>query len=287
MSLYYTINSFNLTDCEGNHAQAVAHAAQLASQERNIYVPTYVVVPENCPSKKIDAAKAYGASVLLSGIAPEDRVALAARIQSSTRAILVPPADHLHIALGQATLVREFLQQVVSISHGTLDAIIVPSGGGGLLVGAAAVCNPEGVTVYGAEPECGGPALAAARQRGIRTTHLGSTVTIADGLRSLTGESNWEIVKARETVEDVYAVSEQQIKEALQLAIEELGFIIEPSAAVPLAVALFNEEFHRQIAKKKRHVRIGIVLTGGNISEKELQTILPDLSMSVSYEGRT
>jgi threonine dehydratase len=170
------------------------------------------------------------------------------------------------------------------MSHGALDAIVVPSGGGGLLVGAAAVCKPQGVIVYGAEPESGGPGLQSARQRGRRTTHFESPSTIADGLRSLTGESNWEIVKERENVEDVFTVTEQHIKEALRLAIEELGFIIEPSAAVPLAVALFNTEFQRRIAMKRRHVRVGIVLTGGNISEKELRAILPDLNLSMGYE---
>ncbi|KAH7384056.1 tryptophan synthase beta subunit-like PLP-dependent enzyme [Phaeosphaeria sp. MPI-PUGE-AT-0046c] len=134
----------------GNHAQAVAHATQVESRERNMSIPTYVVVPSNCPAKKITAAKSYGATVLLSGTAPQDRVALANRIRQSTGAILVPSADDADIVLGQATAVRELLSQVGEVGQ-QLDVVIVPSGGGGLLVGAIAVCKGLGVTVFAAE----------------------------------------------------------------------------------------------------------------------------------------
>ncbi|ORY12332.1 serine racemase [Clohesyomyces aquaticus] len=266
----------------GNHAQAVAHAAQLASQTRGIPIPTYVVVPKNCPNKKIDAAKRYGATVLLSGTAPEARSLLATRIQESTGAVLVPPADHLNISLGQSTLIREFLHQVEDMSCGSLDAVIVPSGGGGLLVGAAAACKTLGVTVFGAEPKNGGAGLTAALQKGSQNFIMGQDPTIADGLRSLTGEANWNLIKNRENVEQVFTATEAQIKEALRLAIEELGFIIEPSAAVPLAVALFNSEFQRRMAREKTLVRVGIVLTGGNIGEEDLLTTLPGLCLGGS-----
>jgi threonine dehydratase len=260
----------------GNHAQSVAHAAQLASRERGIPIPAYVIVPENCPRKKVEAAKHYGANVFMSGLQPEDRVQLAAQVQRATGAILVPPADHKNIVLGQATLVREFLQQVKRQGH-ELDAIIVPSGGAGLLVGAAAACKNKRVAVFGAEPKYGGPRLADARARSVRIRKLDQTFTVADGLRSLTGEANWEIVKEREHVENVYTVTEQEIRDSLRLAIEDLGFIIEPSAAVPLAVALFNEKFRTRIVREQRCVRVGIVLTGGNISKEELFRIVPEL----------
>ncbi|KAF2197101.1 tryptophan synthase beta subunit-like PLP-dependent enzyme [Delitschia confertaspora ATCC 74209] len=263
----------------GNHAQAVAHAAQLASQERNIPIPTYVVVPENCSDTKINSARRYCATVFLSGTDPEARVKLAKQIQHTTGAVLVPPADHRDIALGQATLVQEFLQQTKDMGH-SLDALIVPSGGGGLLVGAAAVCKPYRIIVFGAEPECGGPGLSAAKQRGTRTTHMDQgTSTVADGLRSLTGEANWEIIKETENVEDIFTVTEAEIKDTLRMAIKNLGFVIEPSAAVPLAVALFSTKFHaRMTAEQKMHLKVGIVLTGCNIGEGQLMRILPNQS---------
>lgn len=265
----------------GNHALAVARAAQIASRERNINIPIHVVVPHNCSATKVAAAKTFGAVVIHCDVQPEARIHLAYQIARETGAIVVPPADHENIALGQATLVREFLDQVKDAGP-SLDAVIVPSGGGGLLVGAAAVCKPCGILAFGAEPARGGPGLAQAIQKGERTKVFTSSDTIADGLRSLTGEANFEIIKKKENVDSVFGVGEDQIRDSLKLVLQELGFIIEPSAAVPLAAALFCPEFHkRMMNESKRRIkhkfRIGVVLTGCNISEADLALILPEL----------
>ena len=243
-----------------------------------MHIPSYVVVPSNCPQKKVEAAKSYNASVFLSGTDPEDRVHLASQIQKTTGAILVPSADHVDIVLGQATVVRQFLQQVADLGE-HLDAVIVPSGGGGLLVGAIAVCKAQGVTVLAAEPEHGGPGLASALLTGHRTLHLDGTPTIADGLRSLTGEHNWEHIKQAGNVGEVFTVTEHQTKEALVLAIEELGCLIEPSAAVPLAAALFTPAFAQRMCTLQRNARVGIVLTGANIDVRELLEMAPGLDV--------
>jgi threonine dehydratase len=195
-------------DGSGNHVQAVAHATQVGSREREIPIPTYVVIPSNCPENKIIAAKSYGATVPLSGTAPEDRMLLANRIRQSTGAILVPSADDADIVLGQATAVRELLSQVGEVGQ-QLDAIIVPSRGGGILVGAIAVCKALGVRVFVAEPKHGGQGLAAALQNGRRTLKLEGTLTIADGLRSLTGEANWEHIRQPANVDQVFTASEE------------------------------------------------------------------------------
>lgn len=262
----------------GNHALAVAHAAQLASKRKNFPIPTYVALPSNCSPIKVDAAKRHGATVLHAGTTHDAKIKLAKKVQQSTGAALIPPADHLDIVLGQATAVRELLDQVAGMGHG-LDAVIVPSGGGGLLVGAIAVCKSLGVTVFGAEPAVGGPGLSAAIEKGARATKMDPAPTIAEGLRSLAGEENWEHIKCPGNVGGVFTASEQQIKEALRAGIENLDCVIEPSAAVPLAVALFNPDFQRQMAALKRHVRVGIVLTGGNVSSEELLRLVPDLDL--------
>jgi threonine dehydratase len=267
-----------LTNYQGNHAQAVAHATQVASRDRKMSISSYVVVPSNCPVKKINAAKSYNATVLLSGTAPADRVLLAKQVKHSTGAILVPSADHVDIVLGQATAIREFLHQIADLGQ-SLDAVIVPSGGGGLLVGAIAVCKPRGVTVFAAEPETGGPGLASALLSGQRSLDLDGTSTIADGLRSITGEANWAHIRQAGNVDQVFTVNEDQIKDAIKLGIEELGFLIEPSAAVALAVLLFSPAFARRMAMFARDVRVGIVLTGGNIGLEDLLTLVPDLDL--------
>jgi threonine dehydratase len=217
--------------------------------------------------------------VLLSGTAPEDRVDLANRIRQSTGAILVPSADDADIVLGQATAVRELLSQVGEVGQ-QLDAVIVPSGGGGLLVGAIAVCKPLGVTVFAAEPEHGGPGLAASLQKGQRTLMLDGRLTIADGLRSLTGEANWEHIRQPGNVDQVFTVSEEHIKKALNIATEEMGCLLEPSAVVALAVVLFSPEFALRMTEFKRTTRVGVVLTGGNVGAEDLVRMVPDIDSS-------
>jgi threonine dehydratase len=208
---------------------------------------------------------------------------LADSIQKSTGAALVPPADHVDIVLGQGTAVSELLGQVAVMGRNPLDVIIVPSGGGGLLVGAAAVCRSQGVRLFGAEPECGGPGLTEALRNGMRPDSDAAPNkinTIADGLRSSTGVANWEHIKIQDNVEGVFTASERQIKEALRIAIETFGFIIEPSAAVPVAVVLFNTEFHRLIAKEEGKVKVGIVITGGNTSIDDVCEIIPGIKLN-------
>jgi threonine dehydratase len=266
------LHQYNAHTCLGNHAQAVAHAAQIASRDSGFHIPCSVCVPSYCPPKKISAARSYGANVLLSGTAPEDRVALATQIQSSTGAILVSP-DHADIVLGQATAIQELLAQAKG-----LDAVIIAGGTGGLLVGAIAVCKTAGVSVLAAEPERGGPGLAAALRSGRRATCLDGSETVADGLRTLTGEANWEHIKDG-GVDGMFTVSEVQIKDALRLVVEELGMLVEPSAAVGLAVTLFNPGFSRCMARFEGAAKVGVVLTGGNIGVEELLTLVSDLDV--------
>lgn len=232
-------------------------------------------MPHDCPQKKIDATKTCGGTVYLSGTEPEARLNLAQKIHNTTGAVIVPPADHVDIVLGQATAVSELLDQAQERDDVLLDAVIVPSGGGGLLVGAVAACKPQGILVFGAEPAHGGPGLANALRTAKRSERLEQERTIADGLRSLTGAANWEHIKSKDNVELVLAASEDEIVAAMRLAVETLGLIVEPSAAVALAVTLFSKQFHRRIAKMKGVVRIGVVLTGGNIGEEELQLLVP------------
>jgi threonine dehydratase len=168
----------------------------------------------------------------------------------------------------------------------SLDAVIVPSGGGGLLVGAIAVCKAQGVSVFAAEPEHGGLGLTNALRCGERSLTLHGPPSVADGLRSLTGRANCEHIRQPGNVDGVFGVSEGQIKEAMKIVIEELGFAIEPSAAVPVAAVLFSREFARRMAAFKGGARVGIILTGGNIGVDDLLTIVPDLDMERLSETR-
>ncbi|KAF9876516.1 hypothetical protein CkaCkLH20_05924 [Colletotrichum karsti] len=243
----------------GNHAQALA----LAAKENGI--TAHIVMPSTTRPYKIDATKGYGANVVVCG--PKDREAVAAQIVNETGARLIPPFNHPDVILGQATVGLEMQDQVQN-----LDAIIAPCSGGGLLSGVALSCEGTGVKVFGAEPEFEG---ADDGRRGYysgnRVTEV-NTRTIADGLIGVVGQMPWEIIYERRLVSGMFAVSEVEILEATKLILERLKVVVEPAAAVPLAVALFNEEFRSLVEKEagEKGWDLGLVLSGGNVGVEGL-----------------
>ncbi|KAJ4187019.1 hypothetical protein NW759_016911 [Fusarium solani] len=241
----------------GNHAQALA----LAATDKGI--KSYIVMPSTTRPNKIAVTKGYGAEVIFSGPQFEDREVVAAKVVNDTGARLVPPHDHPDIILGQATAGLEFQQQVKD-----LDAILSPCSGGGLLSGTALSCEGTDIRVFGAEPEFEG---ADDGRRGYYSgTRIAkvSTRTIADGLIGTISSHPWSIIYERRLVSGMYAVSEEEIVEATKLMLERLKIWVEPSAAVPLAVVLFNEDFRSMVEREAgdQGWDIGIIVSGGNIN---------------------
>jgi len=254
-----------ITHSSGNHAQALALAARTKGIKAHIVMPTI-----STPSK-IAATKGYGAHVVFSGSTAEEREAVVRDIQADTGAVLVPPYDHPDIILGQGTLALEFEKQVAEMQSGKghgLDAVIAPCGGGGMLSGVATALISTGVAVFGAEPSFEGAddarrGLAADPPKRVESV---KTLTIADGLRTPLGEITWTVISDKTKVRGMFSVSEEQIKSAMRLLLERAKLFIEPSGAVGLAVALYDEEF-RKIAEEEggeEGWNVGIVLSGGN-----------------------
>lgn len=238
------------THSSGNHAQAVARAAQLLD------VPAYIVMPENAPSIKIEATKGYGAEVIFCAPTVEARETTLQEVVARTGATFIHPYNDYNVIAGQATCAYELLQDVEE-----LDTIIAPVGGGGLLSGTALSTrywSPK-TKVIGAEPEKVNDAWRSMQSGEIETN---ATIdTIADGLRTNLGEKTFGII--RQHVDDIITVSEEAIVEAMQLVWERMKIIIEPSCAVPLAAVLQNKE-------RFADETVGIILTGGNVDLKKL-----------------
>ncbi|KAF7629520.1 hypothetical protein AFLA_013234 [Aspergillus flavus NRRL3357] len=161
----------------------------------------------------------------------------------NTCAILVPPYDHPDIILGQGTAALELEKQVAALMKDVDTEVDIkkdhPLNGG----------------------DDGRHGLAA----GSRIPAV-STLTIADGLRTPVGEINWTVIPDQKKVRGVFAVTEDQIKDAMKLVLERMKLLIEPSAAVPLAVVLFDEQF-RTIAEKEGGEKgwdVGVIFSGGN-----------------------
>ena len=149
---------------------------------------------------------------------------------------------------------------------GRLDAVIAPIGGGGMLSGIATALHGTGTYVFGAEPSFEG---ADDARRGLAANKLIPTVktlTIADGLRTPVGEIPWTIISDKTKLRGIYAVTEEQILQAMRLVLERMKVFVEPSAVVGLAVALYDEEFRGLVEKEggEEGWDIGIVLSGGN-----------------------
>ncbi|KAK6984869.1 threonine dehydratase [Favolaschia claudopus] len=272
-----------VTHSSGNHAQALA----LAARENNI--PAYIVMPDISAAPKIAATKGYGATVIFSGSTSVEREAAADKVIQDTGARLVPPYDHPDIILGQGTLGLELQDQVTealaspsppysSLLPPTqsprigLNAIIAPCGGGGMLSGVALSCENTGIRVFGAEPNYEGADDATrGYYSGTRITMVKS-LTIADGLRTPVGAYPWSIIYERRLVSGMYSVSEKEILAALRLVYERVKVVVEPSAVVGLAVALFNEDFRAMVEKEggEEGWDLGVVFSGGNVSLEAL-----------------
>ncbi len=233
-----------VTHSSGNHAQALALAARLRG------IPAHVVMPTNAPDVKRRAVAGYGARVVPCEPSLEARERTAAAVLAETGAHFVPPYDHPDVIAGQGTVAVELLEQVSD-----LDAIVAPVGGGGLLSGVciAAKALRPGIRVVGAEP-LGADDAARSKAAGRLLPQTGPN-TIADGLQTSLGALTWPVV--RDLVDAIATVDEEEIVRAMRLAWERAKQMIEPSAAVALAVAMGPA-----LAGSER---VGVVLSGGNV----------------------
>ncbi len=238
------------THSSGNFAAALA----LAASSRG--VDAYVVMPSNSPEIKKDAVAGYGAKIAYCEPTLKAREDGVAELIERTGATFIHPYDDYRIIAGQGTAALELLQDV---PH--LDVVIAPVGGGGLIGGTAIATHgvaPE-IKVVGAEPDLADDAFRSLRAgRIIPSTY---PPTIADGLRTSLGELTFPIIKR--LVHEIITVSEEETVRAMRLIFERMKLVVEPSAAVSLAV-LFKE---REEFKNKR---IGIILSGGNVDLDDL-----------------
>ena len=235
-----------VTHSSGNHGAALA----LAARERGI--AAHVVVPEGAVPTKLAAIRAYGATLHSCAPTMAAREAMAARVQAETGATLVHPfADPLVIA-GQGTAALELLAQA-----GTLDAVITPVGGGGLVGGTALAVTGrgEGARVFGAEPT-GADEAWRSLQAGRRVTD-GPRDTICDGLRGTIADINFALL--RDHGVEILRVDDDATRAAQALIAERLKLVVEPSSAIVLAALLGARG-------RFAGLRVGLVLSGGNVA---------------------
>jgi len=239
----------------GNHAQGVALASQLLGARATI------VMPGNSPAVKVEATRGYGATVVFCEDSSDDRARVAGEIVRKTGATLVPPYDDDLIIAGQGTAMVEVAEELPSV-----EVVVVPIGGGGLIGGTAVAAKHliPGVRVIGVETE---PANDA--QRSFRTKQIvkiDPPATIADGMRTQAiGKRNFEILL--KYVDDVVTVTDEEVMETMRFMLQRLKTLAEPTGAVaPAAV------FHRKIGVEGKTVCA--IISGGNVEPELLRRIL-------------
>ena len=228
----------------GNHAQAVAIAAQLLGTTATI------VMPEDAPPAKLRATEGYGAEIIRYDRWTESREEIGARLAEERSLALVKPYDDPLVMAGQGTAALELLDDVPD-----LDLLVTPVGGGGLIAGcatAAKALRPQ-IRVVGVEPATGDDTVQsiAAGER----VHIDVPRTIADGLQATEpGELTFAV--NRELVDEVVTVTDDEILAAMVFLFDRLKLVVEPSGAVGVA-ALLTGRTHGG--------RVGVVLSGGNV----------------------
>lgn len=230
----------------GNHAQGVAYAAAAYGSKATI------VMPRGTPIAKVSATEGYGAEVVLHGDCYDDAYEHAMQLQAERGAVFVHPFDDEEVIAGQGTISLEILRAMP-----TVNTVLVPAGGGGLLAGMAACIkqvNPS-IRVVGVQAAGADAIVRSFREGKVVSTKYAAT--IADGIAvKKPGELTTALIA--KYVDDMVTVDDDEIAEAILLLLERTKMVVEPAGAVALAAAINR----RVDLAGKRAV---CVLSGGNI----------------------
>ncbi|MBA7587271.1 L-threo-3-hydroxyaspartate ammonia-lyase [subsurface metagenome] len=238
------------THSSGNHAGALALASS------NFGIKCYVVMPDNSPQIKIDAVKEYGAEIVVCQPTLQAREDGLKEVIEKTGATFIHPYNNFHIIAGQGTAALEILEDMKSI-----DVIIAPVGGGGLLSGTAIAAKSikHDILVFGAEPKGADDAFRSMQEKRIMPSV--NPKTIADGLLTSLGSLTFKAIS--DNVDEILTVSEDSIRKAMLFIWERMKLVVEPSGCVPLAAVLGHRNYF--INKK-----VAIILSGGNADIKTI-----------------
>ena len=258
---YYKISTLSdeergrglITASAGNHAQGVAFAAKKFGCKADIVMPTVT------PLIKVNRTKSYGAEVILHGDVYDDAYAYACELAEKEGYTFVHPFNDIDVATGQGTIAMEIVQELP-----TVDYILVPIGGGGLVSGVATLAkmlNPK-IKVIGVEP-AEAASMKAARAAG-EVVQLESANTIADGTAvKAVGDKILPFVK--ENVDDVLLVEDDELIGAFLDMVENHKMIVENSGLLSVAAL-------KQLDCKGK--KVVCVLSGGNMDVITMSSIV-------------
>ena len=238
------------TTSSGNHGAALSMAVSRRGGS------TKVVMPHNTPKIKVENVKRNGGEVVWCEPDQKFRESVLKDVVEETSATVVHPYNDERIMAGQGTCAKEILEDVP-----TIDCIVSPVSGGGLLSGSlvAAKNMKNSVKVFGAEPEEADDAYQSLKQGKIVPNK--TINTICDGLRAEIGSKTFPVIQ--NLVDEIIPVSEKDIIESLQMIWERMKIIVEPSCSISLALILKNK-------KMFKNKNVGLIMSGGNVDLNKL-----------------
>ncbi|WP_228550262.1 threonine ammonia-lyase [Salinibacillus xinjiangensis] len=238
----------------GNHAQGVAFAAT------KLGINSKIFMPEKTPNAKVQATKGYGAQIVLTGESFQEAYEAAMETQQKEDLVFVHPFDDPDVIAGQGTIALEMLQQEPS-----LDTIMVPVGGGGLISGiaiAAKHINPK-IRIIGVQAKGASPAYNRFYRSGPSTVKTVST--IADGIAvKKPGIQTFPLIQ--QYVDDIVTVSDEDIALAMVYMLERRKSLLEGAGATAFAGLLAHG--HRIPSKQ-----CGVIVSGGNMDLSKMPMI--------------
>ena len=239
----------------GNHAQGVAFAST------SLGVQSTIVMPRSAPLAKAAATEGYGARVLLYGDCYDEAYSKALEIQQETGAVFVHPFNDEDVVAGQGTIALEILRDIP-----TVDTVIIPAGGGGLLAGMAFCIkqiNPR-IQVVGVQAQGADAIVRSFREKKLVATK--TSTTIADGIAvKEPGIHTFDL--CQQYVDEIVSVTDDEISTAILALIEQHKLIAEGAGAVAVAAAMFNKV---PIKGKK----VICLISGGNIDVNILSRVI-------------
>ncbi|HEU5033880.1 MAG TPA: threonine ammonia-lyase [Mycobacteriales bacterium] len=238
----------------GNHAQGVALAARLLGADATVFMS------EGAPIPKVEATKAYGATVRFAGGSVDEALQAATAFGDDTGAVLIHPFDHPDVVAGQGTIGLELLEQTPD-----LRTVLVSVGGGGLISGVAAAIKSRRPDVRVVGVQASGAAAYPPSLALGRPVALESMGTIADGIAvGCPGRLTYRMVQ--DLVDDIVTVSEEALSRALLLCLERAKLVVEPAGAAVVAALMDEpEQFEPPVTA---------ILSGGNIDPVLLLRVL-------------
>jgi threonine dehydratase len=230
----------------GNHAMAVGYAA------RALGTTAKVVMPRNANPARVQGSRDYGAEVEL---VDDVHVAFARvrEIEEVEGRTFIHPFEGPLVALGTGTLGLELIEQA-----GSLDAVVIPIGGGGLCAGVAAAIKQvsPACAVYGVEPE-GADSMHRSFASG-KPEAIDKVRTIADSLGA-PHAAPYSFALCRKYVDALVKVDDDQLRAAMGLLFRSAKLAVEPAGAAATA-ALCGP-----LREKLDGKRVGVIVCGANI----------------------